>query len=150
MHALQPITPTPQPPRRSRTATQPRPQPKRHPHRAIVIETSIKLTVNVVLSTVAISALTHLVPYIDTQKTKLAEVQAAVKSTHDRLQHTQARFSRYFDPYQTKVLMQEQSDRVDPNQRQVLLEGLPETAPTEPPAAIATEAARPQEKARGY
>jgi hypothetical protein len=121
-----------------------------------VIETTVKLTVNVVLSTVAISALTQLIPYIDTQKTKLAEVQAAVKSTHDRLQHTQARFSRYFDPYQTKVLMQEQSDRIDPNQRQIVLEGLQELeglqapAPTEPTDAIAPSAVRPQKKARGY
>lgn len=120
MHALQPSPPSLQPVRRSRKASHPRKQ--RHSQRAIALEAGVKLTVNVVLSMAAITALTHLLPYRTAQEAKLQEVQAAAKSTNDRLQRTQSLFSRYFDPYQARAIMQEQANRIDPNQRQVILD----------------------------
>jgi hypothetical protein len=114
----------------------------------LAIETTIKLSVNLVLSTVAVSALAHLFPYVNMQRSKLEEVQTAVKSAHDRLQITQLRFNRYFDPYQTKTLMQEQSNRIDPQQQQIVLTEPPAVRPTprvaQPPAPqVMPEAPRP-------
>lgn len=133
MHALQPLPPNLQPTRRSRkrprTYAQARSQ--RHPHRLLAIETTVKLVVNVGISAAAVLALTHLLPYRSTQEVKLQELQAAVKSTDDRVQQTQLSFSRFFDPTQTKVLMQEQTNRIDPSQSQLVLQA-PGTLPTAP------------------
>lgn len=116
MNALQsPIQPL-QPVRKPRLG-QPK---KRQHHRAIAIETSIKLGVNLALSSVAIAALGQLVPYSLVQHSKLREIKAEVKATEGRVGHVKAEFSRYFDPRQAKVIMQEQTNRADPSQRQIV------------------------------
>jgi hypothetical protein len=124
MHAFQSPNPSQPPTKRSRKAA-PRSQSRRHPYRTLAIEVSVKLMVNVALSTAAIAALTQLVPYHTAQEAKLQELQTTVQSTNERLNQTQAKFNRYFDPHQTKALMQEHSNRIDPNQRQIIWQPAP-------------------------
>jgi uncharacterized protein YlxW (UPF0749 family) len=126
MNALQ----TPLPP--ARPTRSPRSNPRdlhRKHHRAIAIETSIKLSVNLVISGAAIAALTQLLPYSVAQQAKLQEVRAEVKTTQGRVSRLKSEFNRYFDPRQAKSIMQEETNRADPNQRVVVLEEpAPETA----------------------
>ncbi|MGV0024828.1 slr1601 family putative cell division protein [Phormidesmis priestleyi] len=134
MNALQtPLSPVR--PTRSLRVTHkglPRSNPRalhRNHHHAIAIETSIKLTVNLVISGAAITALTQLLPYSIAQQAKLQEVRSEVKTTQGRVSHLKSEFNRYFDPRQAKSIMQEETNRADPNQRVVVLEEpAPETA----------------------
>jgi hypothetical protein len=118
MHALQPPTHL-QPVQPVRRAVA-RPQVRRSPHRSLAVEFTIKLTVNLVLSTVSIAALAQLIPYRSAQEAKLQEIQAAVQSAKVRTQQNQANFSHYFDPAQSKQLMQQHSNRIDPSQRPIV------------------------------
>jgi hypothetical protein len=75
-----------------------------------------------VLSAAALTALVQLLPYHLSQQAKLREVRAEVKRTETRVNNLRTDFSRSFDSGQAKSVMQEQSYRVDPNQRQVVLQ----------------------------
>lgn len=119
MNAIQQSQPHLQPAESRRVAARKRQQ--RHPYRAVAVETTAKLAVNVVLSAAAITALVQLLPYHMSQQTKLREINSEVKQTEKRVNRLQSDFSRYFDPRQAKTVMQEQSHRVDPSQRQVVL-----------------------------
>lgn len=79
-----------------------------------------KLVVNIVLCTAAIAGLSQLLPYYLSQQAKLREVRAEVKRTETRVSTLRTDFSRSFDPGQAKSVMQEQSYRVDPTQRQIV------------------------------
>jgi hypothetical protein len=125
MNALQTPFPLHRPVRSPRS--NPRITQRKH-HRAIALETSIKLTVNLVISGAAIAALTQLLPYSIAQQAKLQEVKAEVEITEKRVGRLKAEFNRYFDPRQAKSIMQEQTNRTDPNQRVVVLEVEPESA----------------------
>lgn len=118
MNAYQPLIPPPDPSRRR--TPRPRRNPKRHPHRAIVVETLAKLSVNSLLAVVAITALMRLLPYNLEQQSKLQELNAEVTDLADRVDTLQADLSRHFDPQQAMSVMQEQSIRVDPRQRQIV------------------------------
>ncbi len=120
MNALQSPTKPLQPVRTPRSQPRSGQQKKRQHHRTIAIETSIKLGVNLALSGVAIAALVQLLPYSMAQHSKLQEINAEVKATEGRVGHVKAEFSRYFDPRQAKVIMQEQTNRADPSQRQIV------------------------------
>lgn len=118
MNALQ----TPSPSVRSVRPPRSIPRVTQHKHhRALAIETSVKLTVNLVISGAAITALSQLLPYSIVQHNKLQEVKAEVKTTEGRVGRIKAEFSRYFDPRQAKSIMQEQTNRSDPNQRVIVL-----------------------------
>jgi hypothetical protein len=93
---------------------------RHHSFRAVAGETTAKLVVNMVLSAAAIAGLVQLLPYHLSQQTKLREVRLEVKRTETRVNNLRTDFSRSFDPGQAKSVMQEQSYRVDPNQRQVV------------------------------
>ncbi len=93
----------------------------------MVIETTAKLTASVVLSAVAVTSLIKLLPYQWSQQEKLSEVQTEVNLAEGRVKHLRTDFNRYFDPQQTKSIMQEQSNRVNPGQRQVVLQELAAT-----------------------
>lgn len=88
-------------------------------HQAIAIEASLKLGLNLVLSVASITALIKLWPYQEIQQTKLAEVRRAVQETQSRVDKLRGQLNRNFDPEQTQRLMQEQSYRVNPNQRRI-------------------------------
>jgi uncharacterized membrane protein (DUF106 family) len=91
----------------------------------MAVQTTAKLTINVLLSAVAVSALVKLVPYYLSQQEKLQEIQTEIKLTEERVKSLRTDFNRYFDPQQAKSIMQEQSNRVDPGQRPVILTNKP-------------------------
>lgn len=123
MHALQTSRPPLEPRETSRTPLQ-RKVRKRinaNPYRVLAVENTVKLIVNGVLIVGAASALVKLIPYSFSQQAKLHEITTEVKLTENRVDHLQKDFNRYFDPQQSKRIMQEQSNRVEPGQRQVIL-----------------------------
>ncbi|MFW6359407.1 MAG: hypothetical protein ACOC0N_09390 [Chroococcales cyanobacterium] len=100
----------------------PRPQRRRRrlPHRAIAAETVAKIAVNGLLSTAAIASLVNLLPYTLSQQAKLQEIRTEVKQTELQVNQLRNNFSRNFDPTQAKLVMQEQSTRIDPSQRRII------------------------------
>ncbi|MGK7917690.1 MAG: hypothetical protein AB4038_19475 [Prochloraceae cyanobacterium] len=88
-------------------------------HRLVAVEVIIKLLVNGVLITAALSAVIELLPYYRSQQAKLKEIHLEVSQTQRRVNHLRDRFSRNFDPRQTKIIMEEQSPRVPPEQLRV-------------------------------
>ena len=120
MHALKPSYLPPQPLQPTRTVPRQKAKTKQRPYRAVIVEATVKLSVNVVLSAVAIGALAQLLPYRSSQAAKLQELQVTVKSTEERVQRTQNKFKQYFDPYQTDANMQAQSNRLGAQQRRIV------------------------------
>lgn len=93
---------------------------RKSPYQALVTEASVRLGANVLLGLVAISALVKLIPYTLDQQTKLQDLHIEVKTVEKRVDQLRAEFDRHFDPQQAVSVMQEQSVRVDPNQRQII------------------------------
>ena len=122
MNAIQPSRPTVQPLESRRTSTWTQRGHRRRSHQAVAGETTAKIVVNVVISAAAITGLIQLLPYHLSQQSKLGEVRAEVKRTEKRVNDLRSEFGRSFDAGQAKSVMQEQSYRVDPNQRQVVLQ----------------------------
>ncbi len=117
--------PLPQPPEspRSRRSRSPKSSRRsRQPHqRILAAEAIVKLGVNVVISSAAIAALAQLIPYSVNQQAKLKEIQAEVQTADTRVARLKTEFNRYFDPHQATTIVQEQTNRADPNQRLVVL-----------------------------
>jgi hypothetical protein len=78
------------------------------------------LAVNIVLCAAAITGLAQLLPYHLSQQAKLGEVRSEVKRTEARVKNLRLDLGRSIAPGEAKSVMQEQSFRVDPNQRQVV------------------------------
>jgi hypothetical protein len=93
-----------------------------YPHKTLGAETGVKLAVNIVLSVCATSAVIQLWPHYRAVQEKLHEIQAEVNLTQGRVNQSRANFNRYFDPSLAKTVMQEQSNRSDPQQRPVILQ----------------------------
>ena len=93
-----------------------------YPHKTLGAETGVKLAVNMVLSVCATSAVIQLWPHYRAVQEKLHEIQAEVNLTQARVNQSRANFNRYFDPSLAKTVMQEQSNRSDPQQRPVILQ----------------------------
>ncbi|MEQ8998474.1 MAG: hypothetical protein RID53_18410 [Coleofasciculus sp. B1-GNL1-01] len=122
MNAIPTSRPTRQPlPTRRRVPRQER-RPRRHSYSVVAGEITVKLVVNLILCTAAIAGLAQLLPYHLSQKAKLQEVRSEVKRTQSRVQKLRNDFGEAFDPAQARRVMQDQSYRVDPNQRQVVWE----------------------------
>ncbi|MEQ9669388.1 slr1601 family putative cell division protein [Coleofasciculus sp. G2-EDA-02] len=122
MNAIPTSRPTRQPlPTRRRVTRQER-RPRRHSYSVVAGEITAKLVVNVILCTAAIAGLAQLLPYHFSQRAKLQEVRAEVKRTQSRVKKLRNDFGEAFDPAQARQVMQDQSYRVDPNQRQVVWE----------------------------
>ena len=130
MNAIQPSKP-PLQPVKPRRQVNPRAR-RRRSYRAMVLEPTAKLAVNIVLSTAALTALVQLLHYQGSQLQKLDEIQTQVKLIEGRVNLLQTDFARYFDPQQAKNVMQEQSNRLDPGQRQVVLLDKSATKLTDP------------------
>ena len=92
------------------------------------METVFKLSINVVLSAAAVSTLTRILPYQLSQQEKLQEIRAEVNVTEGRVNRLRDDFGRHFDPQQTRTIMQEQSNRVDPKQLQVVWTNIADAA----------------------
>lgn len=94
---------------------------RRKPYKARALETIAKLAVNVTLSIAAVGALVQLLPYHLSMQAKLREIRSEVKETQARVNGLQNEFKGAFDPQQAKTVMQQQSYRVDPARRQIVL-----------------------------
>ncbi|MGB3672410.1 MAG: hypothetical protein WA984_20020 [Phormidesmis sp.] len=98
--------------------------PKRQLHvgvrRAIAFESSVKLTVNLLLATVAATTIAKLVPYYQGQQQRLSALQESVTSAAQKNAELRSQFSRNFDPAQAGRIMQEQSGMGYPNQKPVV------------------------------
>ncbi len=92
-----------------------------------VFEIGARLGVNGLLTVAALGALSHLVPYIQTQAQQLAQVSEAVETAEASNAKLKSEFGRYFDPAQASRLMQEYSGYKSPQERQVVW-----TDPTRP------------------
>lgn len=134
MNAIQPSRNTLQPVEPRRVVPQRKSRNRRRPYRSMAVQTTVKLTVNVLLSAAAVSALVKLLPYYQSQQEKLQEIQTEVKLTEGRVNRLRTDFNRYFDPQQAKNIMQEQSNRVNPGQRPVILLNKPVTKVEPAPA----------------
>lgn len=121
MNAIQPSRPPLQPVEPRRVVPQRKSRNRGRPYQSMAVQTTVKLTVNVLLSAAAVSALVKLLPYYQSQQEKLQEIQTEVKLTEGRVNRLRTDFNRYFDPQQAKNIMQEQSNRVNPGQRPVIL-----------------------------
>lgn len=123
MQAIQPTVTPLQPVQNSpRVVRRTSSRPRSHPHQTLAAETGVKLAVNIVISVCAASALIQLWPQYRAVQEKLQEIQAEVNLTQGRVDKSRSDFNRYFDPSQAKSAMQEQSNRVDPQQRPVILQ----------------------------
>lgn len=126
MQAIQPTVTPLQPVKNSPRVTRRTSSRKRsHPHQTLAAETGVKLTINIVISVCATSALIQLLPHYRAVQEKLQEIQAEVNLTQGRVDKSRSDFNRYFDPSLSKTVMQEQSNRVDPQQRPVILQESP-------------------------
>ncbi|MGP1384111.1 MAG: hypothetical protein ACTS2F_11165 [Thainema sp.] len=125
----QPLTQSSRPP--SRAAAKLRSQ--NHPHQArrnrssarsvqreLLIEVSLKLGVNLLLIALAGSTIARLLPYHQNQQAKLKQIKTELSRTEQRVDTIETDFSRHFDPQQVGSIMQEQTNRLQPNQRQVV------------------------------
>lgn len=122
MPAIRPVRPltvssTPVSHRPQRRTQRPRTLAK---NRIFTLETTIKLGVNLILSGFAVSALIEILPQYRASYEKLQDIEAEVKLTEQRVTKEQEEFSRYFDPKQTKSIMEEQGNRVDPTQKPII------------------------------
>jgi hypothetical protein len=123
MNAFQPQTPPQQPEEPRRMANRTQRRQRRHSYQAVAGEMTARLAVNLVLCAAAIAGLVRLLPYHLSQQAKLRELRTEVKRTEERVQSLRSDFSRSFDSGQSISVMQEQTPRVDPNQRPVFFQG---------------------------
>lgn len=89
-------------------------------NRARAIETTLKLSINLAMAGIAISALTQLVPYYLSGRDKLAQLETEVERTEVRVRDLRTQFSYYFDPQQAKTIMQQESNLTDPSQKRIV------------------------------
>ncbi len=105
----------------------PRRRPSLHPRQrrnsrswASVLETGLKLTVDVTVSLGAIAALSQLLPSYTRSQDQLEQLHEDVDTTRSQVQGLQGQFSRYFDPTQVRNLIEEETQRLDPQRRPIV------------------------------
>lgn len=113
-HPLQPVE------SRRRRSHQSERRGRTRPYQVMATETTLKLSVNVVLSLAAVSALLQLLPYNRSGQEKLQHIRAEVQQTEGRVSQLRLEFSRSFDPQAAKSIMTEQSHRMDPTLRPIV------------------------------
>lgn len=72
------------------------------------------------LAVVAGVALAHLLPYVQTQSEQLQFVESEVTKAQQETTRLKTDFGRYFDPWQTQNVIQEQSGYKSPTERQIV------------------------------
>jgi hypothetical protein len=87
----------------------------------MALETSVKISVNLAISVIALFALVQLLPNHWSQQEKLRQVRTDLKLVEGRVNTLNTEFGRNFDPRQTKNIMQEQGYRFDPTQRRIVI-----------------------------
>ncbi|MEB3289208.1 MAG: hypothetical protein VKI82_04790 [Leptolyngbya sp.] len=115
--------PSPPPVRRSPRVLQRRrssPLARRLAAYTPVFELSARLAVNGVITVASLVALSHLIPYIQTQTNRLDQVSHALDAATTSHTKLKAEFDRYFDPAQASRLMQEYSGYKAPQDRHIV------------------------------
>jgi hypothetical protein len=100
---------------------------------AIALESSVKLTVNLLLSIVAATTIAKLIPYYQSQQGRLTTLQASVQVAERNNAELRSQFNRNFDPTQASRIMQEQSGMSYPNQKKVIWRTPSENNPASSP-----------------
>jgi hypothetical protein len=95
---------------------------------AIAFESSVKLTVNLLLAIVAATTIAKLIPYYQSQQSRLTTLQASVEVAERNNAELRSQFNRNFDPAQASRIMQEQSGMSYPNQKKVIWQVSPESS----------------------
>ncbi|MEH1812733.1 MAG: hypothetical protein V7K26_29740 [Nostoc sp.] len=121
MNAIQPSRPPSQPIQKRRVISRPKRHLRQRSYQVMALESTAKIAVNLVITAVAASALTQLLPYHWLQQEKLREMSTEVKLMEGHVNGLQAEFSRNFDPQEAKIIRQRQGYRFDPSQRQIVL-----------------------------
>ncbi|MDZ7967435.1 MAG: hypothetical protein RM368_21185 [Nostoc sp. DedSLP03] len=121
MNAIQPSRPPLQPIQKRRVISRPKRHLRQRSYKVMALESTAKIAVNLVITAVAASALTQLLPYHWLQQEKLREMSTEVKLMEGHVNGLQAEFSRNFDPQEAKIIRQRQGYRFDPSQRQIVL-----------------------------
>ncbi|MEO0539770.1 MAG: hypothetical protein AAFZ80_02775 [Cyanobacteria bacterium P01_A01_bin.105] len=114
-----PVVPDPTQPRGVRRVRR-RVRPWGGVRQSTVLEASVKLTVNLLLGTVAASTLARLVPHYRIQAAELVSLEQATDQLSHENHDLWQEFSRNFAPEQVSNLMREQSGRQAPNQQPVV------------------------------
>ncbi|MFM2428804.1 MAG: hypothetical protein RLZZ511_17 [Cyanobacteriota bacterium] len=108
------------PVRRSKTTPKQRQQQQQVQYRAMAVEASLKIGMNVLISGVAIATLCNVVPNRVAQQQKLQELKAEVTVTEQRVDQLKTDFNRAFDRRQERQIAQEQTHFADPNRTPVV------------------------------
>ncbi len=111
---------------RTLKAERTRPQPKKvssptqdNDHSKKAIKVAVKIAINGILSTAALTALIKLVPYHFSQEAKLREIRLEVSNTEKRVNELRQNFSINFATSETDSQMSNYSPKVEPNQMRV-------------------------------
>ena len=112
---------------RKRSAYKPKRIPYAGARRAIALESSVKLTINLLLAVVATTTIAKLVPYYQAQRSRLVSLEESVSVAERKNAELRQEFDRNFDPAQTSRIMQEQSGMGYPNQKKVIWSEPPAT-----------------------
>lgn len=94
--------------------------PQIPPWRALAIETAAKFVISLALFGAVVSTLGRLLTHYQLQQEKLTEIEYEVNQVETRVNQLQSDFQRYFDPTQTTAVMQEQTNRLAPNQQRII------------------------------
>ncbi|WP_373479593.1 hypothetical protein [Geminocystis sp.] len=79
------------------------------------IETSLKISVNLGISILAIFSIKQLLPYHLEQQGKLKEIDAEIGKIQPRVEKLEEDFGNTFDPKLTRKVMEKNTYKVDPN-----------------------------------
>lgn len=121
MNAIQTSSPELQPIQPRRTVPRPKRRLRQRSYQVMALETTLKIGVNLAISTVAVSALTQLLPHHWSGQEKIRQVRTEVKTAQKRVNSLRAEFSNTFDAGQTNSVMQQHGNRISPNQKRIVL-----------------------------
>jgi microsomal dipeptidase-like Zn-dependent dipeptidase len=107
-----------EPPRRRR---QHRDRQIQHRHRRQGVESIAKIATYVVLSAVAAMSAINLVKYNLNQQSKLHQLETELKNAKERSVSVDSDFRRSFDARSSRALMQENSDKIFPELRPIVI-----------------------------
>jgi len=79
------------------------------------IKTSLKISVNLGISILAIFSIKQLLPYHLEQQGKLKEIDAEIGKIQPRVEKLEEDFGNTFDPKLTRKVMEKNTYKVDPN-----------------------------------
>jgi hypothetical protein len=96
---------------------------KAYSHRSLTIETTLKLSVNLLLIGTTIATVAHILPYARTLQVKLQEMRQETVQTEARVNDLKSSFQDLFDPHQARNVMQKQGHRSEPQQYRIVLGG---------------------------